>query len=103
MEGSGKKAWGKAADQIALVEKARKAGQVVTADQYPYIASSTSLSAMVVPARFREGDRKDFLARLDDADTGPLLRKAIQAALDSRAGGETLRIAYYKPKPAWQG
>src|SRR5262249_49397041 len=35
LKASGRKAWGKAADEIALIEKARKAGQVVTADQYP--------------------------------------------------------------------
>ena len=31
------------ADAIALVEQARAKGQAVTADQYPYTASSTSL------------------------------------------------------------
>ena len=103
MKASGRKAWGKAADQIALVEKARKAGQVVSADQYPYVASSTSLAAMVVPPRFREGTRKDFLARLDDPEIGPQIRKAIEASIDGRAGGKSLRIASYRPKPAWQG
>jgi N-acyl-D-aspartate/D-glutamate deacylase len=103
MKSSGPKAWGKTADQIALVEKARKAGQAVTADQYPYIASSTSLAAMVIPARFREGDKKDFLARLDDPDQGPLVRKAIAATIEGRNGGESLRIASYRPKPEWKG
>jgi N-acyl-D-aspartate/D-glutamate deacylase len=103
MKASGPRAWGKAADQIAVVEKARKAGQVVTADQYPYIASSTSLSAMVVPARFREGEHKEFLARLDDPEQGPLIRKAISAAVEVRNGGESLRIASYSSKPAWKG
>jgi N-acyl-D-aspartate/D-glutamate deacylase len=103
LKASGRKAWGLAADEIALIEKARKGGQVVTADQYPYVASSTSLSAMVVPARYREGDRKDFLARLDDPDTGPQLRKAIADKIEGRSGGESVRIASYRPKPAWQG
>ena len=52
MKVSNRKMWGKAADQIALIDKARQAGQAVTADQYPYTASSTSLSATVVPAQF---------------------------------------------------
>jgi N-acyl-D-amino-acid deacylase len=103
MKASGRKVWGKAADQVALVLKARKQGQVVTADQYPYIASSTSLSAMVVPARFREGTHKDFLARLDDPDTGPRIRKAIATDLEGRQGGRDLRIASYAPRPDWQG
>jgi N-acyl-D-aspartate/D-glutamate deacylase len=44
LKASGRRAWGKAADEVALIEKARQAGQAVTADQYPYTASSTSLA-----------------------------------------------------------
>jgi N-acyl-D-aspartate/D-glutamate deacylase len=103
LKASGRRAWGKSADEIALIEKARRAGQVVTADQYPYIASSTSLRATVVPARFREGSAKEFLARLDDPEQGKLIRTAIESALDGRQGGKTIRIARYTPTPAWQG
>lgn len=100
---SGKRSWGKAADAIALIERARSSGQTVTADQYPYTASSTSLRAMVVPARFREGTTKDFQARLDDPDTGPKLRKAIEDGVGGRDGGKALRVARYTPKKEWQG
>jgi N-acyl-D-amino-acid deacylase len=103
MKISSRKGWGKAAESIALVEKARKEGQTVTADQYPYVASSTSLAAMVVPPQFREGSREDYLARFDDKEQGPRIRKAIEASLDGRNGGEALRIARYAPKKEWQG
>ncbi len=103
LKASGRRAWGKSADEIALIEKARQAGQVVTADQYPYTASSTSLAATVIPPRFREGTAKEFLARLDDPQQGPLIRKAVESALDGRAGGQTIRIARYAARPAWQG
>jgi N-acyl-D-aspartate/D-glutamate deacylase len=103
MKASGQKAWGKAADAIALVVQARARGQIVTADQYPYIASSTSLAAMVVPAQFREGTREDFLARLDDPDVGPRLRNAIERRIETRRGGKSLRIASYATNPRWQG
>ena len=52
---------------------ARRA-QAVTADQYPYIASSTSLAATVVPPKYREGTQKDFVARLDDPKHGPQMQ-----------------------------
>ena len=52
MKCSGRRMWGKSGDAIALIEAAREAGQVVTADQYPYIASSTSLAAMVIPTQY---------------------------------------------------
>lgn len=100
---TGSRNWGRSADAIRLIENARAAGQVVTADQYPYPASSTSLRAMVVPARFREGSAADFRQRLDDPEQGPALRKAIEAIIHEREGGKSLRIASYSRKPAWQG
>ncbi len=103
LKASGRKAWGLAAGEVALIQKARAAGQKVTADQYPYHASSTSLAATVVPARFREGTRKEYLARYEDAEVGPRLRTAIQEQIDFRQAGAAVRIARYKPKPAWQG
>jgi N-acyl-D-aspartate/D-glutamate deacylase len=100
---SGRRNWGKAPDVIALVRKAREDGVEVTADQYPYRASSTSLTATVIPAKYREGSRKDLVDRLDDPDTGPKLRKAIEQNLDGQEGGASIRIASFKPRPQWQG
>jgi N-acyl-D-aspartate/D-glutamate deacylase len=103
MKASGRKAWGLAADEIALVEQARAKGQVISADQYPYTASSTSLAATLIPPQFREGTHKDFLARLDDAEQGPRIRKAIAEQIEGRQAAQSLRIARYASKPVWQG
>jgi N-acyl-D-aspartate/D-glutamate deacylase len=100
---TGRANWGRAAEAVALIERARTAGQAVTADQYPYPASSTSLRAMVVPTRFREGSAKDFRERLDDPDTGPKLRAAIEKSVGGRDGGKTLRIAGCRHRKDWQG
>jgi N-acyl-D-aspartate/D-glutamate deacylase len=100
---SGRAVWGRSGDVIALIRRARKDGVEVTADQYPYIASSTSLAAMVVPTKYREGSKKDFLKKVDDPDLGPKIRKAIEKLIDGRQGGQSLKIASYQPKPAWQG
>jgi N-acyl-D-amino-acid deacylase len=75
----------------------------VTADQYPYNASSTSLSAMVIPSRFREGSNKDLIKRLDDEIVGPKMKKAIEQSIEEHAGGKSLRIAQYSKNSAWQG
>jgi N-acyl-D-aspartate/D-glutamate deacylase len=100
---SGQKAWGRAPDMIALIRRARREGLLVTADQYPYTASSTNLAAMVIPPRYREGSTKDLLARLDDPEIGPKMRQAIEERIAGRQGGKSLRIAAYKAKPQWQG
>jgi N-acyl-D-amino-acid deacylase len=103
IKASGKNAWGYSVQAVALIEKAQKAGQRVTADQYPYIASSTSLRATVVPSRYREGTQKDFIARLDDPVTGPKMKADIAKAVDGRDGGKRIQIARFSKTPKWQG
>jgi N-acyl-D-amino-acid deacylase len=100
---SGRRAWGLAADEIALISKARKDGQAVSADQYPYIASSTSLKATLIPTSFREGSQKEYVARLNDAEQLARLRPAVQDGIRQHQDGKDIRIARYAPKPAWQG
>lgn len=103
IKASGTKAWGQSAAAVGLINDARSKGLTVTADQYPYIASSTSLRATVVPTKYREGGQKEFLARLDDPKTGPQMKKDIADSLEGREGGKRLQIARYSQKPAWQG
>jgi N-acyl-D-amino-acid deacylase len=103
LKASGRRAWGLAADEIALIAKARQAGQAVSADQYPYIASSTSLKATLIPTSFREGSEADYVARLKDAEQLARLRPVLESSLDRRQEGKSIRIARYSPKPVWQG
>lgn len=100
---SGRSVWGKSSDVLAVLMQARKNGIRVTADQYPYIASSTSLTATVVPARFREGERAELVKRFEDSELGALLRKAIAESLETKNGGADLRIASYAPMPGYAG
>jgi N-acyl-D-amino-acid deacylase len=101
IKASGKKAWGLSADAIALIQKARAGGMTVTADQYPYIASSTSLAATVVPTRYREGTNKEYLARFDDPEKGPQIKKAIEADVKGRE--KNIVIASFSKNRKWQG
>ena len=103
IKASGKAAWGTSGRAVGLIETARKKGQEVTADQYPYIASSTSLRATLVPAKYREGSNKEFVARLDDPTIGPKLKKDVAEALEGRDGGKRIQIARYAPNRKWQG
>jgi N-acyl-D-aspartate/D-glutamate deacylase len=103
LKASGRRYWGKAADALAMIDAARKKGERVTADQYPYTASSTSLSATVIPTSLREGTRKEFVARLEDKELGPKMRRAIEQHLKACDDGRSIRIARFKAKPEWQG
>jgi N-acyl-D-aspartate/D-glutamate deacylase len=100
---SGRRAWGRAPDMVALIRRERAKGVQVTADQYPYVASSTSLLATVIPAKYREGSAADLLKRLEDPEVGPRMKKAISAQIDGRQGGKSIRIAGFASRPEWQG
>jgi len=100
---SGRNSWGKAGDVVALISQARKNGIKVTADQYPYTASSTSLKATLVPSQFREGSLADYTKRYSDPEVGPRLRTAIEDSLKSKKNGEDIRIASYGRNAGWSG
>jgi N-acyl-D-aspartate/D-glutamate deacylase len=101
IKASGKKAWGLSGDAVALIQKARATGMTVTADQYPYIASSTSLAATVVPTRYRDGTTQEYRARFDDPEKGPQMKKAIEADVKGRE--KSIVIASFAKNRKWQG
>jgi N-acyl-D-aspartate/D-glutamate deacylase len=96
---SGKANWGLAPDAIQKLRDARAAGQQVTADQYPYTASSTSLSAMLIPDELR--DWKKLKEALDDAERGPKTRDLIEAKIGD--GADRYLIASFTPDRSLQG
>lgn len=98
---SGPAAWGLSAEAIRLIRAARDAGHAVTADQYPYIASSTSLGPMVVPEEYRS--KKQLTDALADPQQAAKLRQRIAANLANRTGGEALVVAAYAPDRRMQG
>jgi N-acyl-D-aspartate/D-glutamate deacylase len=70
-------------DSLALMDKARADGVDVACDQYPYVASSTGLSA-VLPQWSLEGGREQMIARLRDSATRQKLREEMAIAQPDR-------------------
>jgi N-acyl-D-amino-acid deacylase len=70
--------WGRMPDVLKKIEAARAEGLDVTADVYPYIAGSTSLSACLPPWAL-EGGVEKMLARLRDPATRERLKKEISS------------------------
>ncbi len=103
IKSSGRDAWGLVRRAVEMIEDARQKGETVTADQYPYIASSTSLEATVIPTWARAGGQKELVARLDDPEKFPRIREAIIDAVHKCDDGARIRIARYAPKPNWAG
>jgi N-acyl-D-amino-acid deacylase len=85
----GPEVWGKSAEVIGLIEKARAEGVRVTADQYPYTASGTTLFSALAP---RHGGKKQMLGRAGDPKRRAGLLQEMEANLKRRGGAEALLI-----------
>jgi N-acyl-D-amino-acid deacylase len=97
----GKSVWGQAPEICRIIEAAQARGVKVTADQYPYHASSTSLAAATL-ARWVEADGKTR-ERLKDPALLPRIKKEMADNIERRGGPDTLMIASYRARPEWEG
>lgn len=100
---SGRDAWGLVREAARMIAAARETGRNVTADQYPYIASSTSLGATLLPSSVRAGGTKELIKRLDSSETGPKIRQILTERIGKRDNGKAVRIARYSPNKKWVG
>ena len=64
---SGQQNWGRSNQTISMVQQARENGIDVTIDQYPYTASSTSLSTMLPGSLLSDG-QDSIIARLQNPE-----------------------------------
>jgi N-acyl-D-amino-acid deacylase len=87
----GRRNWGRGREALARLEAARRAGVDVGADQYPYTATSTSLSALV-PAWAHAGGVAELLNRLADPALAERLRGEIGQTLHARGGPARVTI-----------
>ena len=74
---SGRENWGKTVQSLALVENYRNMGVEVTFDQYPYIASSTNLTALL-PHWSQEGGASKLLEYLKDQSMRERLKNELR-------------------------
>lgn len=80
--------WGKSAEVVALIDKAREAGVKVTASQYPYTASGTSVTAALVPRWAEAGGA--LLKNLNDSSLRSRLVSEMNQNLARRGGADSL-------------
>ncbi len=84
--------WGQSDSVIALVNRARKDGQEVTADQYPYTASGTAVGASLLPRWAEAGGRDSLRARITNPEFRDRLVAEMQNNLRRRGGAKSLLI-----------
>jgi N-acyl-D-aspartate/D-glutamate deacylase len=93
--------WGKSKDVCAIIEEARARGVKVFADQYPYPASSTSLSAIALPRWVKAG------GKMEENIKNPALKDklilGIKERMDLGVVPDMLKIATFEEKKEWEG
>lgn len=78
--------WGSSTETLRLVDEARARGVDVTIDQYPYTASSTSLT-ILFPGWSLAGGREALLARFADEDERNRIRDDVAYRIEVDRGG----------------
>lgn len=95
--------WGYSSAVVNRIERARSEGIEIYTDQYPYPASSTNLTAVLIPAWAREGGRNDMLQRLDDPELIDEIKTEMEANLERRGGAVSIQIAGFSSNPDYEG
>ena len=85
--------WGKSVDVIKLIDAAQAAGQNVTANQYPWLASNTGLDAALVPRWAADGGTAAMLKRFQDPAALPRIKAGMAKNLARRGGANTILLS----------
>lgn len=80
---SGQQNWGRSKETIPMIAKARQEGIEVTIDQYPYTASSTSLSTLIPDEILADG-QDSIKARLLQPEVRSYVKKELLKSLKKR-------------------
>lgn len=101
---SGQQNWGRSKETVPMIEAARKEGIEVTIDQYPYTASSTSISTLIPDEILADG-QDSIKARLQR----PSIKKYVINSMLKRLKKRKLKhfgyavVAYYTPDTTYNG
>ena len=98
----GKGVWGESGSIVEKIAAARSEGLVITADQYPWVASSTQLKSAVVSKEFQLGGIEALRVRLSDGDKRRTLLEDITVNIDRRGGPNSLLLVETED-PQWSG
>ena len=101
---SGPRAWGRADEIIAYLDRARASGLAITHDQYVYTASSTGISTLIA-AEFREGGAQRFRERVaDPATKAKMVAEMKHSIAENKRGDFTYAVvANFRPDTRLNG
>lgn len=88
----GKDVWGQSRKVVELVENARGAGLEITANQYPWEASGTRISSVLIPRWVMADSEEHRNARLRDPQQLPTIRAEMRQNLVRRGGPRAILV-----------
>ena len=98
----GKGVWGESSNIVGKIVAARADGLAITADQYPWVASSTQLKSAVVSKQYQLGGIEALRERLSDSGKRATLLEDIAINIDRRGGPNSLLLVETED-PQWSG
>jgi len=98
----GKGVWGESSNIVDKIAAARAEGLAITADQYPWVASSTQLKSAVVSKEYQLGGIEALRERLSDSAKRKALLEDIAVNIERRGGPNSLLLVETED-PQWSG
>jgi N-acyl-D-amino-acid deacylase len=99
----GPRVWGYSSALVHRIERAREEGVEVFADQYPYAASATSLTAALIPRWAQAGGAAELRRRLTEPAERARVLPEILDNLDRRGGADRIQFRRYAPDTTLDG
>lgn len=97
----GKPQWGRSQELLDKIEAGRREGLTITCDQYPYTATSTSMTAML-PHWAHDGGVTALVQRV--REPSQKLKEETQAEMENRGGASNILVAdTHGHHPQWEG
>ncbi|MCA0375695.1 MAG: amidohydrolase family protein [Gemmatimonadetes bacterium] len=84
--------WGQADSVLRIMRAARRRGCRVVADQYPWTASGTGISASLLPRWVQSGGRDSMLLRMGDVSQREAILSEMADNMRRRGGDSTLLL-----------
>ena len=98
----GKDVWGEAGSIVKTIDAARARGLAITADQYPWVASSTQLKSAVISKELQTGGMEGIRARLSSPSERVGMLSDMAMNIERRGGPNSLLLVETED-PKWHG
>ena len=103
MKALGPDSWGKSVASTIEIDEARARGVEIFTDQYPYEASSTSVTGALIPRWAQVGGDAEMKKRIENTVTRTRLLTDVRENIRRRGGPASLQVSRFAPDQDLEG